>query len=441
MRFTREQQDEMVQRYKQGSSQTEIGRQMGVHGATVGKVLRRLGVQCRNTPSPVTESERDTIRRLYIDGLGTREIGRRLGRPYQTVYGVVRSMGIARSPGDGRRSRVSQEIRDQAVLLYQIGKTLTEIESELTITRTIVYRELKDRGIKRRRAGSRGRFHNQPEKRKKLAEAYARGCSQSLLAEVFKCSRGVIKKILKEHNIDPRKEIPGQQGYQFIDRKGREHWMRSSWEIKTAKWLDLQDKDWDYEKETYEVGPRKRYTPDFWIYDSSGTLELVVDVKGWLYEDSAERISLFQEQHPNLPLEIWSQDYLEDKGVLAIEIDLPLEVKNYGLRSRISKGEIQKAVELYESGMTTGQVAEALNRSESAIARQLQKLGKTRNRHKTKRMLSADQDTRDKIAEVYSAGNSVTKTAELVGVGRDVVYGELRRRGLTRPRRGRKPST
>jgi transposase len=437
MRFSEEQKKEMVRLYKKGLSQVEIAGRLGAHGASVGRVLRRRGVKCRDTPKPFSDEETERVRKLYLSGMSVRDVGAAMNRRYQSVSSVVRRLGISRDSASTRRGKTPTEVRDKAIELYQAGKTLDEIEAALPITRAVIYRELKKRGIERRRSGARGRFHGQPEVQAKIAEGYSNGCSLALLAAVYQCSSDAIKKILKEAKVALRKEIPGQRGYRYLDRKQREHWFRSTWEIQTAQWFDKQQIDWDYEKETYQIGERKRYTPDFWIYDAEGRLEKLLDVKGWLYGDSEERISLFREQHPELPLEIWPQEKLRELGIFDEDIELPLAIENRGLRSRISKAEIQEAVRLYESGMTTGQVAEALNRSESAIARHLQKLGKTRDRYQTKMMLSADQETRDRVAEVYLAGNSISKTAEILGISRDVVAGEVARRGISRKRKAK----
>lgn len=436
MRFSYEQKQEMARRYKRGASQTDIGRQMGIHGASVGKVLRRLGVKCRDTPKSVTAAERDEIVDLYHQGLSVRVIGSRIGRPYQTVYNIIRETGIARSPGEGRRATTPQETRDKAVKLYNSGKSLHEVAEALDITSQIVYGELKRRGIACRPAGRKTRFADDPETANAILVGYKNGCSVPLLAHVYECSRDAVKQVLKDANVSLRKDSPGSRVHQYIDRKGREHWMRSSWEIRTAMWLDREGRNWDYEKETYEINARKHYTPDFWIYDDSGELEILLEVKGWLQPKCDARMELFREAYPGLPLELWTQKELTNHGILELRITEPPKGRKRvrGSGSRISKEEIQEAIRLYETGMSVGQVAKALKRSESGIARKLQVLGKTRNRYETKKLLSADQDTRDLIAQTYLDGLSMSKTAKKLGLSRDIVAGEIKSRGLSRTR-------
>jgi len=96
--------------------------------------------------------------------------------------------------------------------------------------------------------------------------------------------------------------------------------MRSTWEIATAHWFDQNGRKWDYEREAYTVnlpnGKTSKYTPDFWVYDGRGALELVVDVKGSVRPSQMEKIQLLLIQQPSLPLVIWCYDELVARKIL-----------------------------------------------------------------------------------------------------------------------------
>jgi len=435
MGFSTSQQMQMVEAYAAGDTTTEIAAQFSTYSATVSKILRRHGVSTRRRTDPIGPDEHDQMLRLYAEGQTCASIAKKFGRSRGGVHRVVAAAGIVRSSAESKRGRFSETTRRKMADLYRDGKSLQEVAAATESTVQIVRDELNRRGIERRRVGRKTRFADEPEIVAQILKGYENGCSVPLLAEVYKCSRNAIKQVLLEADVTLRKKGPGKHVYQFTDRKGREHWMRSSWEIKTAIYLDQKGSNWDYEKETYEIGPKKRYTPDFWVYADDGSLFLVIDVKGWLYPASDDRIKLFQESHPLLPFELWGQKELTEFGILDLEIpEPPKGRKRKGLRSRISKAEITEAARLYESGMTTSQVANALNRSESAIARHLQLLGKTRNRHQTKMMMNADQETRDLAAKIYLEGNSITKTAGTLGISRDIVAREVKDRGISRSR-------
>jgi transposase len=350
----------------------------------------------------------------------------------ETVIRRLRGRGVVVDNNARNRARVPKAKRNAMETLYLAGNSLAEVAEQLGATVQVVTDELDRRGVTKRGPGRKSRFADKPKEAEEIAAAYKNGCSESLLAEIFKCSRDAIRQVARDAGIEIRKGRAGQQVYRYEDRKGREHWMRSSWEIKTALYFDKQDINWDFELESFEIGPCRRYTPDFWIYAADASLELLVDVKGWIYPASDDRIKLFRAARPDLPFELWGQKELSEKGILDLEMPIPEAKRGKGLRSRISKTEIQEAIKLYESGMTTHQVAARLNRSESAIARHLQKLGKTRSRSQTKRMLSADQAMRDRMAELYLEGNSYSKVAELLDIGRDIIAGEIKHRGIAR---------
>jgi len=57
------------------------------------------------------------------------------------------------------------------------------------------------------------------------------------------------------------------------------NFLKSSYEYAYAKYLDYKEIYWKYEDVTYEIKGR-RYTPDFFIYDSDGNITKVVEIRG-----------------------------------------------------------------------------------------------------------------------------------------------------------------
>jgi IS30 family transposase len=439
MKLSKDKFEEMLLRYQREEiTASALAAQYGVTSQTLLKSLRRRNITIRGekTAARVGPAEQQRMLELYKSGQSTREIAKRLNRSCQAVCNSLRATGlILRDRSVTRCGRVDGATRKGIEALYVAGGSLDEVAETLGVTKQIVSAELERRGIAKRSVGRKTRFADEPEIAAQIIKGYENGCTIPLLAEVYHCSRDAIKKVLVAAGVTLRKDGPGKRVFQFIDRKGREFWMRSSWEIKTALFLDQQERNWDYEKESFEIGLRRRYTPDFWVYDTEDRLEKLLDVKGWLYPENEARIQRFRKSYPSLPFELWGQEELTTLGILALDLPVapPGEARS-GLRSRLSKEEIQEAVRLYESNMSTTQVAEALNRSESAVARQLQLLGKTRTRSETKKLLSADQRTRDLIAETYLSGLSISKTASKLGVSRDIVAKEVSDRGISRSR-------
>jgi hypothetical protein len=87
-------------------------------------------------------------------------------------------------------------------------------------------------------------------------------------------------------------------------------WMRSSWEVAFAEYLDELEWPWLYEAHTYELSCGY-YTPDFYI-PHSGTY---IEVKGALLKGSIDRIKKFTKE-TGKPLLVLFQKDLKDLGVL-----------------------------------------------------------------------------------------------------------------------------
>ena len=71
-------------------------------------------------------------------------------------------------------------------------------------------------------------------------------------------------------------------------------WMRSSWEVNIAQWLDRHNIKWEYEPKRFVLKDRT-YLPDFYLKDRN----IYWEVKGWFDEKSQETIKQFRELYPN----------------------------------------------------------------------------------------------------------------------------------------------
>jgi len=73
------------------------------------------------------------------------------------------------------------------------------------------------------------------------------------------------------------------------------YYMKSSWEIIYAKWLDSKGYHWIYEpKRFYFINKPFTYLPDFWVDE----LNSYVEIKGWMDDLSKEKIDLFSKDNP-----------------------------------------------------------------------------------------------------------------------------------------------
>jgi len=88
-----------------------------------------------------------------------------------------------------------------------------------------------------------------------------------------------------------------------------EQWMRSSWELKYAEYLDKKGIKWEYETKWFIFKNGLRYLPDFYLPELNEWHE----VKGWMDEKSKTKIALFISEFPNEKLviidkEVWKNE-------------------------------------------------------------------------------------------------------------------------------------
>jgi len=93
--------------------------------------------------------------------------------------------------------------------------------------------------------------------------------------------------------------------------KYRRIWMRSSWEIKFAYFLDLSGYKWKYESKTFDLGDCT-YTPDFYIPE----WKLYIEVKGYFSDKAKNKIKKFKRMYPNINIKILMESNLQNFGLI-----------------------------------------------------------------------------------------------------------------------------
>jgi len=94
--------------------------------------------------------------------------------------------------------------------------------------------------------------------------------------------------------------------------------MRSSWEIKYARYLDSKNIKWQYEPKTFDLGD-STYTPDFYLPETNEYIE----IKGWWRGNSKKKFKKFKELYPEIKITI-----LEEKEFGKIVEKLNGGIKN-----------------------------------------------------------------------------------------------------------------
>lgn len=94
--------------------------------------------------------------------------------------------------------------------------------------------------------------------------------------------------------------------------------MRSSWEVKYAEYLDNLNVKWIYEPKTFAFllnNKHVTYTPDFYLPKTDEYIE----IKGYWYKNSKEKIQTFVNCYPNIKITILQQKELKNLKVISYE--------------------------------------------------------------------------------------------------------------------------
>jgi hypothetical protein len=269
-------------------------------------------------------------------------------------------------------TQVDASSRKAAIAAYRSGVSLVEAAQQGGVSVWLLRRFLKEDGVPSHPASKRLKISD-PAIRAEIVRRYIAGESAAWLAEVYCCSHGCISKILTDSGTQLRNRDKARPyGLEWIDRKGRAFYMRSSWEVKVGYWLDSQGKSWDYEVQSFDVGDHT-YTPDFWIYDSAGAMERLVDVKGQWTNRSRSVVTEFRRLYPEMPFEIWDKPLLVERGILALAPNAcPM---GPGPKFRMRRELRKQIIDLYQSGLSTKKVGRLVGRSSQSIKVFLHKSG------------------------------------------------------------------
>lgn len=91
--------------------------------------------------------------------------------------------------------------------------------------------------------------------------------------------------------------------------------MDSSWEVKTAKYLDEQNIHWIYGEKGFKLSDGRYYYPDFFIYEDDKFVKLV-EVKGYFREQNRLKYELFKRDYSDIVIELWDQPVLKQLKII-----------------------------------------------------------------------------------------------------------------------------
>lgn len=136
-------------------------------------------------------------------------------------------------------------------------------------------------------------------------------------------SSAILEQLKKprKHTTETKEKIAkAMKGNNYGCGRGKKEWykeilFKSSWEVKTAKFLDSNNIKWLYEHITYDITDRSQYTPDFFILDDNQRIVKIIEVKGYKWEYGMKKLSILKGKI-NIPIELWDKDVLKNKGII-----------------------------------------------------------------------------------------------------------------------------
>ena len=111
------------------------------------------------------------------------------------------------------------------------------------------------------------------------------------------------------------------KGKWYQRTNGNKIWLRSSWEEKTAIYLDMHELNWQYEPKAFpitykfnETTKEGTYRPDFCIQLNSKNVYW--EVKGYWRDDAWVKFEAFREQYPDIEIKLMDKEELTKMSIL-----------------------------------------------------------------------------------------------------------------------------
>lgn len=88
-------------------------------------------------------------------------------------------------------------------------------------------------------------------------------------------------------------------------------WMKSSWELNFAKWLDGSNIKWLYEPKIFDLG-NITYTPDFYLPE----FDYYIEIKGWWRGNAQKKFTSFLTKYNKLNIKLLQYKDLKEMSII-----------------------------------------------------------------------------------------------------------------------------
>jgi predicted nuclease of restriction endonuclease-like RecB superfamily len=133
-------------------------------------------------------------------------------------------------------------------------------------------------------------------------------CNQHISKPSKRCKSCENKRRYINPRNNPRFGKPTPHGKHI---KYKNTWMRSSWEVAYAKYLDKNGIKWLYEPKTFDLG-NTTYTPDFYLPES----DTYVEIKGRWRDDAKKKFKKFQKKYYSMNIILLTEKELKKLNII-----------------------------------------------------------------------------------------------------------------------------
>lgn len=103
---------------------------------------------------------------------------------------------------------------------------------------------------------------------------------------------------------------------EYQRKDGKTIKLKSNWEVKFAQYLDSNNINWEYERQSFPItyeyeGKIKNgtYIPDFFLDNE------VIEVKGYWHKDARIKFDTFKIQYPQIKIRLLEKKQLRELGI------------------------------------------------------------------------------------------------------------------------------
>ena len=208
--LTKEQEKEVCERYLEGESTVQLGAAMGVSKVTIGAVLKRRGVKTGSLSEAnggLTKEQEEEVCERYLAGENTYQLGAAMGVATATIHRTLKRHGVKTRCISQAKGGLTQEQEEEVCKRYLAGETTVQLGAAMGVSNVTIGATLKRHGVKVRRM-SEALGGLSLEQESEVCSRYILGESTLLLAAKMGVGSTTITRILTRNDIE-RRQVGG----------------------------------------------------------------------------------------------------------------------------------------------------------------------------------------------------------------------------------------